>query len=269
MQLIGLSGSVGVGKDSVADYLVAEKGFLKFSFSDALYEEVAAAFCLSKESLLDRDTKEVKTEMLSLKHCRDIGFINALEEAYRAGMGGLPEDADAGMSSREVTQMWGTVYRRAQDPNYWVKRAEETVEAFFASLALYDMHGEIRGYKDAPGLVNTSVRFPNERSLFDKYNGQIWHIYRPGNYSGERESYVSELTLPIETGDRILINNSTLDRLGTATDLMLRGNYIVASQTEQDYAWVPVWVPRDGVTVATARRAACASSCHAPKLGDI
>jgi hypothetical protein len=242
MQLIGLSGSVGVGKDSVADYLVAEKGFLKFSFSDALYEEVAAAFCLSKESLLDRDTKEVKTEMLSLKHCRDIGFINALEEAYRAGMGGLPEDADAGMSSREVTQMWGTVYRRAQ---------------------------EIRGYKDAPGLVNTSVRFPNERSLFDKYNGQIWHIYRPGNYSGERESYVSELTLPIETGDRILINNSTLDRLGTATDLMLRGNYIVASQTEQDYAWVPVWVPRDGVTVATARRAACASSCHAPKLGDI
>ena len=70
MILIGLAGHAGSGKDSVADYLVSRYGFVKSSFSDALYREVAAAFGLPDESLLrDRATKEVPTELLAAKKC--------------------------------------------------------------------------------------------------------------------------------------------------------------------------------------------------------
>lgn len=264
MRLIGLSGSVGVGKDSVADYLVAEKAFLKFSFSDALYEEVAAAFDVTVELLKDREGKEVQTPALTLATCSDEAFA---EVAYLQATGAVY--ANTPFSPRQILQWWGTAYRRAQDPDYWVKKAEETVEAFFANLALFARDGTIQGYRDAPGLVNTSVRFPNERALFDKYQGEIWHVYRPGYYSGEREAFESELGLPIETGDRIFINNSTLDRLGTAVDIMLRGNHVVASQDEGDTAWVPVFFPRTGYIVANARHSAHDNARHAPKLGDI
>jgi dephospho-CoA kinase len=58
--IIGLAGKAGTGKDTIADYLVRKYGFVKFAFSDALYQEVQDAFGLEDQDLLrNRDTKEV------------------------------------------------------------------------------------------------------------------------------------------------------------------------------------------------------------------
>jgi len=261
MRFIGLSGSVGVGKDTIADYLVAEKGFLKFSFSDALYAEVSEAFDVGLPTLKTRATKEEPTYSLSLRLCKDTEFVTMVRNQIIEGLDEYREAVwHRPRSPREILQLWGTLYRREQDPDYWVKKAEETVTAFFASLALFARDGSIQGYRDAPGLVNTSVRFPNERALFDKYDGEVWHVYRPGYYSGPGEEFESELTLPIETGDRIMINNSNVDRLSTGVDIMLRGNSVVAVQSEADSPFVPVFYPRHEVLVARAR--AAASEAH-------
>jgi cytidylate kinase len=82
MRLIGLAAPMRCGKDTVADYLVAQHDFLKFSFSDGLYREVAAAYGLDDESLLrDAETKESDTAQLALSSCRDPEFARRLPRA--------------------------------------------------------------------------------------------------------------------------------------------------------------------------------------------
>lgn len=55
MKLIGLTGKAGVGKDTVADYLVANYGFVKYSLADPIKDmlEVIGVDCRTRE------TKEV------------------------------------------------------------------------------------------------------------------------------------------------------------------------------------------------------------------
>jgi hypothetical protein len=60
MQIIGLTGGAGVGKDTIADLLVAECDFRKFSFAAPIKEALCAIFGWSEEQLLDRDWKERK-----------------------------------------------------------------------------------------------------------------------------------------------------------------------------------------------------------------
>ena len=55
--LLGLSGFKGSGKDSVADFLVEEHGWLKMSFAEPLKDMVAEAFDLPRH-LLEGDTEE-------------------------------------------------------------------------------------------------------------------------------------------------------------------------------------------------------------------
>ena len=59
---------------------------------------------------------------------------------------------------RVILQWWGTDYRRDQDPNYWVKRAEEKMVA---------------------PIVYSDTRFPNEAKAVVEHNGVIWRIERP------------------------------------------------------------------------------------------
>ncbi len=67
MKLIGLSGPARVGKDTVADYLVENHGFLKFSFSDSIYREVQRSYGLFDQSVLRaNETKDTATSLLAL-----------------------------------------------------------------------------------------------------------------------------------------------------------------------------------------------------------
>ncbi|MBU2769006.1 AAA family ATPase, partial [Acidithiobacillus ferrivorans] len=60
--VIGLQGDPGAGKDTVADMLVQDHGFLKLSFGDVLYQEVAEAFrsnvMVNVNWLKQRDVKD-------------------------------------------------------------------------------------------------------------------------------------------------------------------------------------------------------------------
>lgn len=49
--LIGLNGFKGVGKDTVADYLVSKHGFEKRAFADPLKQAVANLFDISREDV--------------------------------------------------------------------------------------------------------------------------------------------------------------------------------------------------------------------------
>jgi len=214
MMLIGLSGPAGVGKDTIADYLVETHSFTKFSFSDALYREVSEAFGIPVEELQRRDAKEVPHWRLTAYHCRDTEFEGLMLNAARDA-GAEPLEAwYYKFSPRWVLQRWGTDYRRAQDPDYWIKETALWVQAW---LDVTRDDGEYHG-----GLVNTSVRFPNERVFIEKLGGLVWHVRRRDTgATASQQDYVSERGLGILPDDRVIHNNGTAEQLRTAASLML------------------------------------------------
>jgi hypothetical protein len=87
MQLVGITGKAGSGKDTIADYLVAEHGFTKLSFAGPLKAMLAAA---GMPEPANRDDKEK--------------LIDGFDFTWR-----------------EAAQTLGTDWGRALDPNIWVK----------------------------------------------------------------------------------------------------------------------------------------------------
>ena len=55
--IISVSGFIGSGKDTIADYLVTEFGFKRLSFAGTLKDAVAAIFGWDRD-LIDGTTKE-------------------------------------------------------------------------------------------------------------------------------------------------------------------------------------------------------------------
>lgn len=182
-KLLGFAGFASAGKDTAGDVLVQRCGFVKFSFSDALYVEVAAAFDIAIEFLKDRAHKERQTELMALWRCRDEGFVDRMIDA---GQGQHQVH-----SPRDILQWWGTEYRREQDQDYWVKRARDFYRQQIAA--------------GAPGLVNCSVRFRNEAEWIRSESGAVVRIQRHG--VGAVNAHVSDRPLPAEYVSAEIIND--------------------------------------------------------------
>ena len=215
MIILGLAGQAGSGKDTVALYLQERYGFIPFSFSDALYREVAAAFGLENEDpLRDRATKELRTPLLSLANCYETGFIDLVEDILRGDMMG-PE-IEQWNSPRQILQWWGTEYRRQQYPDYWINKAEE----FVYNMTHFGPYAELR----PQCFVNTSVRFSNERDWIHSYApfGSVWHLHRDNIPSVV--SHESETPLPILPGEREIWNNYTIEYLHMGIDQLMSSN---------------------------------------------
>jgi hypothetical protein len=60
----------------------------------------------------------------------------------------------------KLLQWWGTEYRRAQDPDYWVKKVQEKI---------YDFHGVV---------LIADVRFQNEFSFIKEIGGALVNVSR-------------------------------------------------------------------------------------------
>lgn len=188
-KLIGCAGYAGAGKDTLGDELVRRHGYIKFSFSDALYRQVAEAFSISIEYLQHRPNKERATELLALWNCRDADFVNRC--ASMKVQPGTPN------SPRDILQWWGTEYRREQDPDYWVKRARDFYREKLAA--------------GAPGLVNCSVRFLNEAQWIHSEGGAVVRVHRPGVKAVN--AHVSDTPLPRELVDAEIANDGDMSVL--------------------------------------------------------
>lgn len=218
MKLIGLSGPAGVGKDTIADYLCERYGFVKFSFADPLYKEVAEAFGVTEAFLMDRANKEKEQEALQYHYCKDTVFQDIMFGKLIAENVKYP--MDKWCSPRWILQTWGTEYRRAQCSTYWIDRADAFVREF---LRIAVEHAADETKRPLAGLIQTSVRFPNERAFIDKWNGEVWHVRRPGweAAAGEGAKHQAEAGLPIEPRDKVVYNDDTIERLHTTSTLLL------------------------------------------------
>lgn len=188
MKLVALCGAAGAGKDTVADMLPARK----LAFADVLYQEVAEAFGVSVERLKARDTKEVPSPLLPLMACKHDEFV--VDTHFN-------DDWCVPRSPRQILQWWGD-YRRAHDPDYFVKRTRQ-------ELINWDWA--------TPGsaFVVTDVRFANEAAMIRALGGELWQIQRTGVQAGGT-GHKSDTDGSEFKPERVIHNHGTLEDLRAA-----------------------------------------------------
>lgn len=183
--LVGIAGAFGSGKDAAADVLVSKYGFVKTSMARALKIEV-----------YDR----------LLRPTADFVRLDGYEES-------LPRPSDDGATPgekldwinahkpvlRRLLQVYGTEYRRAQDQDYWVKRAAEFVDN-----------------SDRP-VVIPDIRFPNEAEMIRARGGRLWLIRRESVETADdrNRTHASEsFYRTADKWDHVIFNTAGLDWLG-------------------------------------------------------
>jgi hypothetical protein len=174
--LIGLTGMAGAGKDAVAG-LLAMVGYRRRAFADEVRKEVL-------DHLLHQDPRKPAVFWLASTAWRLAGL---LERVKPSDVWTKPTSADM----RRILQLWGTEFRRTEDPEYWVKKV-------------------MTGIETCGPMVFSDVRFPNEAEAIRNRGGEIWKVVRPSvnGLPGETGDHISETSAL--GWDKLLMNSGTL-----------------------------------------------------------
>lgn len=150
--LIGLGFRAGVGKDSVADYLVARHGFAKLAFAAPLKDALTLLFGWPRECLDDAEFKKTV-------------------------------DPHWGISPRTAMQRLGTNCLRNQfDQQFWIKLMEPKVKAarqqriVITDVRAHNEFEAVRGWggrlwlvqRDGAGLDGANAQHVSETELADR-----------------------------------------------------------------------------------------------------
>jgi len=179
---IGIRGDFGAGKDEVAKVMVEEFGYTRFAFGD--------------------DLKTQEVEVLNDPDYRDEVWDEMPESARDAVLTCLalaqldPFAKPITPEMRELHQQYGTDFRRAQDPDYWVKKTASRVKQLRPSRVFF-----------------SDLRFRNEVEYVRNRGGLVWEVVRPkGGYAYDRRlnGHRSERELDGVVSDAVILNDGTL-----------------------------------------------------------
>lgn len=191
--ILGICGFAGSGKDTLANYLIQEHGYIKLSFAGAVKDACSAIFGWDR-AMLEGDTKESRA-------------WREVEDSWWSARLGMP-----GFSPRKALQMLGTdIMRNHFHEDIWIAVIEN-------KLRMYSK------------VVITDCRFPNEIAMIQRLGGKILHITRgelPNWFYGVQHGtatpptnvHVSETAWIPSTLNAIHIpNNTSLENLYKAID---------------------------------------------------
>jgi len=156
--LIGIAGSKGSGKDTMADYLCDRYQYQKRAFADPIKDLCRSLFHLSMDQLTDPVMKETV-------------------------------DPRWQKSPRQILQIVGTdLFRHHYHEDFWLQHFEQ----WYLSLQHHPSREDL-GSPPQIRVVCSDIRFQNELDLIHRLGGQVVRIHRssyvfpPDSHESERE----------------------------------------------------------------------------------
>jgi hypothetical protein len=182
MIVVGLTGAAGVGKDTVADYLVTRYGYEKVSFAAPLKRVL-----LQQDPIIGMDL---------FRPGSPVHLSTAIDRYTEEGV------KKVFPLYRKYLEKLGTEGIREEDPDFWIKAA---------SKSLTDPLGK---------YVFTDVRFPNEAEFIGDCRGSLWQVDGPQRRDSPG-THVSN-SWAGKLGEAFyLLNNGSIDKLYTEADYVL------------------------------------------------
>lgn len=210
MIVIGLSGHSSSGKDSVADILVRDHGFVKMSFAAPVKRVTRNANPIVGYEV-------IRCDCGGSAECPDEVVEVRLADLYKYGFDDeTVKDTDWGDEVRDLWQRFATEGIRAEDPDFWVRIAQKDL--------LESGHERV---------VFSDVRFPNEAQMIYELNGpffgegelmfspfqaSVWQVSRLGV---EQDEHESEQHAGLLEEEITIINDGTLDDLAEVVTIGL------------------------------------------------
>lgn len=184
--VIGLGGALRSGKDTAADYLVAEYGYVKLGMSDQL---ALALYTLNPIILLRTAEEQALVGRGQRLHMRyqeivdAVGYVKAKE---------LPE-------VRALLQRLGTdVGRNLIHPNVWADITRRAIT---------------EQQRQGHNVVLTGVRYPNELDMLHRLYAATVYIDRQDEHSAAARGHSSETSLKPSDFQQVIHNVGTIEQL--------------------------------------------------------
>ena len=224
MNVIGVAGLAGAGKDTIAARLCAEHGFVRVALADPLKRIARDAFAFTDAQLWGPSEERNKPDA---RYPRDHAARTGVRCSCCGADVDVESDAPCYLTPRYALQLLGTEWGRHCYDGVWVDYAMRVASTILnpANGMGYDprsgLHRDGLPYR---GVVVSDVRFSNEALAIRRAGGKVWRVERPGaGLSGGAAQHVSERGIPDDLVDAEILNDGTIEELHGSVDAVLGG----------------------------------------------